>query len=54
MASFSLVALCICSHVVLQLAGVGSHDGGGPLHYAFCVTEAAFDRGGWPRAAHIL
>ena len=35
---------CEGSHVVLQLDGHGGHNGGGPLHYAFTVTEEAFDR----------
>ena len=35
---------CECSHVVLQLDGHGGHNGGGPLHYAFAVTEQTFDQ----------
>ena len=35
---------CEASHFVLQLDGHGRHDGGGPMHFAFCVTELAFDR----------
>jgi catechol 2,3-dioxygenase-like lactoylglutathione lyase family enzyme len=31
------------SHVVLQLAGSGRHQGGGPMHFAFTVTEETFD-----------
>ena len=31
------------SHVVLQLPGSGRHRGGGPMHFAFTVTEDTFD-----------
>jgi catechol-2,3-dioxygenase len=35
---------CETSHVVLQVLGhTGRHKGGGPLHFAFTVTEDTFD-----------
>lgn len=35
---------CDHSHVVLQVHGhSGRHRGGGPMHFAFTVTEDAFD-----------
>ena len=34
---------CERSHVVLQQDGAGRHNGGGPLHYASCVSEQKFD-----------
>ncbi|MEE8290746.1 MAG: glyoxalase superfamily protein [Candidatus Tectomicrobia bacterium] len=36
---------CERGHVVLQLVHhTGRHQGGGPLHYAFTVTEETFDK----------
>ena len=35
---------CEQSHVVLQVKGhSGRHRGGGPMHFAFTVTEDSFD-----------
>lgn len=35
---------CERSHVVLQVKGhSGRHQGGGPMHFSFTVTEDAFD-----------
>jgi len=35
---------CERSHVVLQVEGHrGRHQGGGPMHFSFTVTEDAFD-----------
>lgn len=31
------------SHLVLQVPGSGRHRGGGPMHFAFTVTEDTFD-----------
>ena len=36
---------CDKGHVVLQIENhTGRHQGGGPLHFAFTVTEDTFDR----------
>jgi catechol-2,3-dioxygenase len=36
---------CEKSHVVLQIEySTGRHQGGGPLHFAFTVTEDTFDK----------